>query len=189
MKIMPFMTGVGEQKHVTENYVSVPPALTITDETGSIWTLGFKFGKIAPKGEYAFNVLRDGIEIGEFASRIERRKGQIWIFTAEGWKKVRVIKRELVQVFGIGAKIATEYNENIKIKIYSNDQLDPIITYLFNPRVMNIEDLTRSPINCMPGQWLCARVEPAKIEPFVTVMAYLGGSNMREIPVLGGTVR
>lgn len=83
--ILPFMIRNGEQKHITENYVSVPPALTITDESGAIWTLGFQYGK-APKGEFAFNVLRNGLETGEIASRIERRKGKIWIFTANGWK-------------------------------------------------------------------------------------------------------
>lgn len=84
--ILPFMIRQGEQKHITENYVSVPPALTITDERGAIWTLGFLYGH-APKGEYAFNVLRNGLETGEVASRIEHRKGRIWIFTAKGWKK------------------------------------------------------------------------------------------------------
>lgn len=84
----------GEQKHITESYVSVPPALTITDEAGSVWTLGMQTaprGK-SPDGEFAFDVLRitrDGriINTGEVASRIERRSGRIRIFTAEGWKR------------------------------------------------------------------------------------------------------
>jgi hypothetical protein len=83
--ILPFMVRSGEQSHITEDYVSVPPALTITDETGAIWTLGFRFGA-APRGEFAFNVLRNGLETGEVASRIERYKGRIRIFTARGWK-------------------------------------------------------------------------------------------------------
>ena len=33
MRILPFMVLNGEQKHITENYVSVPPALTITDDS------------------------------------------------------------------------------------------------------------------------------------------------------------
>ena len=48
--ILPFMAPVGPQQHETESYVSVPPALTITDETGAIWTLGFRVGA-APRGE------------------------------------------------------------------------------------------------------------------------------------------
>ena len=83
--ILPFMVRQGEQTHITEPYVSVPPALTITDETGAIWTLGFRYGH-APRGEFAFNVLRNGLETGEVASRIERRRGRIRIFTAHGWK-------------------------------------------------------------------------------------------------------
>lgn len=89
--ILPYMVRSGEQQHITESYVSVPPALTITDETGAIWTLGFRHGE-GPKGEFAFNVLRNGLEIGEIASRIERRKGRIRIFTRQGWKWWHPIK-------------------------------------------------------------------------------------------------
>ena len=84
--LLPFMRRQGEQTHITENYVSSPPALTITDETGAVWVLGFRRGE-APKGEFAFNVLRDGQDTGEMASRIERRNGRIRIFTAAGWKR------------------------------------------------------------------------------------------------------
>lgn len=82
----PFMRRQGEQTHITEDYVSSPPALTITDEVGDLWCLGFSYG-VAPKGEFAFNVLRNGIETGEIASRIERRGGRVRIFTANGWKR------------------------------------------------------------------------------------------------------
>ena len=75
----------GEQHFITDNYVSSPPALIIADETGAVWTLGFNRGE-APSGEFAFNVLRDGINTGEFASRIERRNGRIRCFTKDGWK-------------------------------------------------------------------------------------------------------
>jgi hypothetical protein len=84
----PFMKPQGEQQHITENYVSVPPALTITDEGGNIWTLGFEMAskRQSPDGEFAFDVLRNGIDTGEVASRIERRGGKIKIFTCDGWK-------------------------------------------------------------------------------------------------------
>lgn len=72
------------QTHITEAYVSSPPALIIVDERGQVWTLGMKFGE-APRGEFAFNVLRDGIDTGVVASRIERRGGRIRVFTAAGW--------------------------------------------------------------------------------------------------------
>jgi hypothetical protein len=78
----------GEQQYVTESYVSVPPALIITDEVGAVWTLGFQTaprGK-SPDGEYAFDVLRNGAPVGEIASRIEYR-GRVRIFTADGWKR------------------------------------------------------------------------------------------------------
>lgn len=74
-----------EQTYITESYVSVPPALRVSDETGAIWTLGFRPG-VGPRGEYSYNILRNGVDMGESASRIERRNGKVRIFTAEGWK-------------------------------------------------------------------------------------------------------
>jgi hypothetical protein len=35
----------GEQHFITDNYVSSPPALIIVDDTGAVWTLGFKGGE------------------------------------------------------------------------------------------------------------------------------------------------
>lgn len=77
-----------EQKYITETYVSSPPALVITDERGARWCLGTEFARMddRPNGEFAFNVLRDGVETGEYASRIERRGGRVRIFTRSGWK-------------------------------------------------------------------------------------------------------
>lgn len=79
------MSPQGPQTHITEDYVSTPPALIIVDEAGMIWTLGLN-QRIGPRGEYAFNVLANGQETGEYASRIERRRGKIRIFTTDGWK-------------------------------------------------------------------------------------------------------
>lgn len=84
--MLPFMKLQGPQQHITESYVAIPPALIIVDEVGAVWTLGFIRGNEAPRGEYSFNVLRDGVDMGEFASRIERRGGRVRIFTRSGWK-------------------------------------------------------------------------------------------------------
>jgi hypothetical protein len=85
----PWMKLQGEQQHITEHYVSVPPALTITDERGDVWTLGFQTAprSKSPDGEFAFDVLRNGMSAGAIASRIERRNGRIRVFTADGWKR------------------------------------------------------------------------------------------------------
>lgn len=85
---LPFMVRSGPQLHVTESYVAAPPALTVTDDRGDVWTMGFRTAQKwqAPEGEFAFNVLRNGIDVGEIASRIERRGGRVRIFTAHGWK-------------------------------------------------------------------------------------------------------
>ena len=87
--MLPYMKLQGEQTHITEEYVSSPPALIILDECGDVWTLGMWVGRRdnAPDGEYAFNVLRNGIATGDFASRIERRQGKVRIFTRDGWKR------------------------------------------------------------------------------------------------------
>lgn len=84
--MMDFMVRHGEQKHITEEYVSSPPALVIQDERGDIWCLGFAGGNVS-RGEFSFNVLRNGKDVGEMANRIERRNGKVRIFTPTGFKR------------------------------------------------------------------------------------------------------
>lgn len=81
-----YMLPPAEQYHITENYVSSPPALTIFDETGAVWCLDTDM-QPGPFGEYAFSVLRNGMRTGAIASRIERRNGKIRVFTADGWRQ------------------------------------------------------------------------------------------------------
>jgi hypothetical protein len=85
---LPFMVAQGPQQHVTESYVSVPPALTITDNRGDVWTFGFLRAEPeqSPQGEFAFDVLCNGKPTGEIASRIERRGGKVRVFTRHGWR-------------------------------------------------------------------------------------------------------
>jgi hypothetical protein len=82
---------------ITDSYVSSPPAAWIVDSTGAVFELGQKryvdpVGTFRdkystdPRGEFAFNVLVNNIDTGEFASRIERRNGRVRIFTANRWK-------------------------------------------------------------------------------------------------------
>jgi hypothetical protein len=84
--IQPYMLPPKEQFHLTESYVSSPPALTIFDETGAVWCLGNDM-QPGPFGEYAFSVLRNGAPTGAVASRIERRNGKIRVFTVDGWRR------------------------------------------------------------------------------------------------------
>lgn len=86
VKSLAYMLPPAQQTHISEEYVSSPPALVIVDEAGAVWTLGFD-QIMGPRGEYAFPVLRNGLPIGEYASRIERRGGKIRIFTANGFKR------------------------------------------------------------------------------------------------------
>ena len=85
----PWMRVQGEQQHITENYISVPPALHLTDAGGARWTFGFLTASVgeSPRGEFAFNVLKDGVDTGLIASRLELRNGLVRAFTRHGWKR------------------------------------------------------------------------------------------------------
>lgn len=83
-----YMLQQTEPVHVTEDYVSSPPALWIHDETGATWTLGMRMHLMREGfGEYCYMVLRNAKPTGEIASRIERRNGKIRVFTDTGWKR------------------------------------------------------------------------------------------------------
>lgn len=85
--ILPYMLPKEEQTHITENYVSSPPALIVVDSSNTVWTLAATPNLArSPRGEYAFDVLMNGLKTGEVASRIERRGGKIRIFTSSGWR-------------------------------------------------------------------------------------------------------
>ena len=87
-RIYPYMQKPAEQTHVSEAYVSSPPALVIVDSGGNVFSLGesFSLDSDAPRGEFSFNVLCNAQETGEYASRIERRNGRVRIFTRNGFK-------------------------------------------------------------------------------------------------------
>jgi hypothetical protein len=72
------------RSNATEPYVCIPPALIITDSNGATWTLGFDY---LEKGwRYYFSVLRNDIKTGEYAEKIEYRRGKVRIWTQDGWK-------------------------------------------------------------------------------------------------------
>lgn len=68
-----------ERADKTEAYVCVPPAFLITDSDGAAWTLGSRYVDHGG-GEFEFNVLRNDIDTGETAMRIEYRRGVVRIF-------------------------------------------------------------------------------------------------------------
>jgi hypothetical protein len=75
-------------EYITESYVSSPPAAYIINSQGLTFTLGFNLQQLrdSPHGHYAFNILVDGKETGEFATHIEKRNGKVRIFTSSSWK-------------------------------------------------------------------------------------------------------
>lgn len=68
----------------TDQYVEIPPAYLITDETGAVWTFGDSY-KIH-NGEFELCVRRNDVDTGEFAKRIVYQKNRVRIFSREGWK-------------------------------------------------------------------------------------------------------
>jgi hypothetical protein len=89
MIIQSFMLPEKEQFYETESDISVPPALIITDENNVVWTLGFNGidERGVSRGEFCYDVLRNGQPTGEFANRIERRGKSVRIFGPQGWKR------------------------------------------------------------------------------------------------------
>lgn len=78
----------------TEPYVCIPPALVITDSDGATWTLGFRYQ--IHGGEYEFNVLRNDVDTGEMAKRIEYRDGIVRVFGQNGWKSLSRSRKHFI---------------------------------------------------------------------------------------------
>lgn len=72
------------RENKTEPYVCIPPAFMITDSDGAVWTMGFQYR--IHNGEFEFNVLRNDVNVGEFAKRIEYQRGIVRIYNQDGWK-------------------------------------------------------------------------------------------------------
>jgi hypothetical protein len=70
----------------TDSYVRIPPALTIHDSDGAVWTAG----ESAPWGT-EFMVLRNDVPMGEFATYIEYQNKNIVLL---GWAGRRVFSRD-----------------------------------------------------------------------------------------------
>jgi hypothetical protein len=62
----------------------VPPALIITDSNGATRTLGTEY--VNRGWAYYFNVLRNDVDTGELAAKIEYQRGKVRIWTHSGWK-------------------------------------------------------------------------------------------------------
>lgn len=79
------------RENKTESDVTIPPAYIITDSDGGTWTFGTEFNV---HGE--INVLRNDVSTGEFAQRIEYRKGVVWLFGRDGWRSCSRNRRHII---------------------------------------------------------------------------------------------
>ena len=86
--ILDYMKKGYRQEVITEAYVASPPAAYIITYAGNVFTLVFVYQeeRDRPIGNYAFNVLVNGFETGEFATFIEKRQGKVRIKVKNGWK-------------------------------------------------------------------------------------------------------
>lgn len=75
----------------TDSYVVIPPALTITDSDGVTWTFGVAFNAF---GE--INVLRNDVNTGAFAQRIEYRNGVVRLYGKDGWRSLSRSRRHFI---------------------------------------------------------------------------------------------
>lgn len=84
----PFMRRAPQEKRESESYVTVPPALWITDRAGNTWTLGFQRPARDPHntGEFEHDIVKNGLVIGEWACRLEYRAGILRAFGHQGWR-------------------------------------------------------------------------------------------------------
>lgn len=73
-----------KRENRTERAVSIPPAFVITDEIGATWIFGQHY--VEERGRYWFSVLRNDVDTGEIAERIEYRHGRVTIWTRLGRK-------------------------------------------------------------------------------------------------------
>lgn len=84
--------GVTFRRHdKTESYVCVPPAYIITDSDGGTWTFGTEFNSY---GE--INVLRNDVNTGEFAQRIEYRQGVVRLYGRSGTRSFSRSRRHFI---------------------------------------------------------------------------------------------
>lgn len=74
-----------ERENPSESYVEIPPAFVITDTQGGMWSLGTKF-ITAPSGNLEFNVIRNDLDLDEYAQKIVYQRGRVRIFGRHGWR-------------------------------------------------------------------------------------------------------
>ncbi|HEX2653570.1 MAG TPA: hypothetical protein VHN11_07965 [Xanthobacteraceae bacterium] len=87
LKKFNFMAPQGPHMPITEPYVEIPPALVIRDNENALWTLGFDYSEAEWRGgKHEYDVVRNGRKTGEFARKIEFRKGKVRIWGSDGWR-------------------------------------------------------------------------------------------------------
>jgi hypothetical protein len=75
----------------SESSVCIPPALIVVDSDGAVWTLGFSSNAFME-----FNVLRNDIDVGEFASKIEYLRGVVTLYSSAGRKQFSRNRRHII---------------------------------------------------------------------------------------------
>jgi hypothetical protein len=79
------------RENKTDADVVIPPAFLITDSDGAAWTFGSEYNT---DGE--INVLRNDVDTGEFAQRIEYRRGVVTLYGRSGRKRFSRSRRHFI---------------------------------------------------------------------------------------------
>jgi hypothetical protein len=79
------------RENPTDAYVTIPPAWMITDSDGATWTFGTEFNAF---GE--INVLRNDVNTGEFAQRMDYRNGVVRLYGKAGTRSFSRSRRHFI---------------------------------------------------------------------------------------------
>jgi len=85
---------VYRRENPSEPYVSIPPAFMITDHDGATWTFGHEYRET--RWSFEMNVLRNDVNVGQFAEKIEFRGGKVYLYGRDGRRVASRSRRHIL---------------------------------------------------------------------------------------------
>ena len=82
------------RENPTDHYVTVPPALMITDHDGAVWSFGNEYRET--RWAFEMEVLRNDVKTGHFAERIEFRGGVVYLYGKDGRRVVSRSRKHII---------------------------------------------------------------------------------------------
>lgn len=72
------------RENPSESYAEIPPNYLITESDGTTWTLGMYY--VQRGWMFEFAVMRNDVDTGEMAFKIEYKLGKVRIWGRDGWR-------------------------------------------------------------------------------------------------------